>query len=115
MNFVQKLKSIFTVRKENHKALTLGDAVPAVVALTLIAIVGAVALLILQNFQSNSAVTVNSAAYNGIGYGITGINTVLSFQGLLGLVVIAAIIIGIARRCFCIRHNKEAEGKSSNC
>lgn len=87
-------------QKKARSALTLGDAVPAVIALALIAIVGAVALLILQNFQSNSAVTAGTAAYNGIGYGITGIGTVLSFQSLLGLVIVAAIIIGVVVGAF---------------
>ena len=93
-------EKISTMRQKWHNGLTLGDAVPAVVALALIAIVGAVALLILQNFQSNSAVTAGTAAYNGIGYGITGISTVLSFQGLLGLVIVAAIIIGVVVGAF---------------
>lgn len=50
-------KNLMMFKTRYHKALTLGDAVPAVIALALIAIVGSVALLILQNFQSNPVTT----------------------------------------------------------
>ena len=49
-------------KTKSHKALTLGDAVPAIIALALIAIVGAVALLILTSFQSNPVTT---PSFNG--------------------------------------------------
>ena len=72
----------------------------AVIALVLIAIVAAVGLLVLSNFQTNSSVTANSAAYNAIGQGISGVSTVTSFLSLIALVVVAAIIIGLVVYAF---------------
>ena len=65
-------KSNLKSTQEKHKALTLSDAVPAIIALTLIAIVGSVALLILTNLQTNG-VTVSTnpgVTGGGGGYGI---------------------------------------------
>ena len=80
----------------------VGDLVPLVIAFGLVAIIGAVVLLILQNFQSNSSVTTGSAAYNGITYGISGINQMMTFLPLIALVVVAAVIIGTVVGAFVL-------------
>ena len=56
-------------KTKSHKALTLGDAVPAIIALALIAIIGSVALLILTSFQSNPVTTPSFNGGSG-GYGL---------------------------------------------
>ena len=78
----------------------LNDLLPAVIAFVLIAIVAAVGALILQNFSTNSVVTANSQAANSIGFGLSALQTMTSFLPLLGLVVIAAAIIGVVLLAF---------------
>jgi len=80
---------------KQRRAAGLQDLLPAVVAFVLIAIVGSVGALILQNFQSNSAITANSVAYNAVGYGIQGVNTFMTYLPLIALVIVAAILIAI--------------------
>ena len=84
----------------------LGDLVPIVITFALIAIIGAVSLLILQNFSTNSSVTSGSAAYNGIYYGISGINQIMTFLPLIALVVVAAVIIGVVVGAFVLGGHK---------
>jgi uncharacterized membrane protein len=92
MNFVNTKKA----------AYGLGDLVPVVIAFGLVAIIGGVTLLILQNFAGNGSVTSGSAAYNGIYYGISGINQIMQFLPLLALVVVAAVIIGVVVGAFVL-------------
>ena len=80
----------------------LGDLVPIVIAFALIAIIGGVSLLILQNFATNGSVTSGSAAYNGINYGVSGINQIMQFLPLIALVVVAAVIIGVVVGAFVL-------------
>ena len=93
-------KSDLKEEKRNWKAAGIDDLVPAVVAFVIIAIIGAVGALILVNFQASTQVTVNGAAFNAIGFGITAINTIMSFLPLLGLVIIAAAIITVVLIAF---------------
>jgi hypothetical protein len=107
----------------------LGDLVPVVIAFALIAIIGAVALLILGNFSTNSSVAtctnggyilangvcsnggtntiIATAAYNGIYQGISGINQIMSFLPLIALVVVAAVIIGVVVGAFVLGGKRE--------
>ena len=96
---VQKVRAVLSTK---FKGYSLGDLVPIVIAFALIAIIGAVALLILQNFASNGSVTSGSAAYNGIYYGISGINQIMGFLPLIALVVVAAVIIGVVVGAFVL-------------
>ena len=86
--------------QKQRAAAGLEDLLPAVVAFVLIAIVGSVGALILQNFQSSSSITANSIAYNATGYGLKGVNTVMSYLPLIALVIVAAILIGIVLVAF---------------
>ena len=95
--------------QKRRVAAGLEDLLPAVVAFVLIAIVGAVGALILQNFQSNSSITVNSIAYNATGYGLKGVNTIMSYLPLIALVIVAAILIGIVLLAFAFRGRGEGE------
>ena len=90
-------------------AYDLGDLVPVVIAFGLVAIIGGVVLLILQNFATNSSVTAGSAAYNGIIYGVSGINQIMQFLPLIGLVVVAAVIIGVVVGAFVLGGQRRNE------
>ena len=89
------------------QAAGLDDLVPAVVAFVVIAIIGVVGLLILGGFSQNSLVANNPAAANGIAYGNSAINTILSFLPLLGLVVVAAAILVVVIYAFQLRGSRE--------
>ncbi|MDE1833850.1 MAG: hypothetical protein KGH64_00775 [Candidatus Micrarchaeota archaeon] len=97
MKVISKMVSFL---KGASKGVGLDDLVPAVVAFVVIAIIGAIGALILQNFQTNSSVPVNSVAYNSIGFGISAVSTIMSFLPLLGLVIIAAAIISVVLLAF---------------
>lgn len=100
---VQKIRSFLSMKVAGY---SLGDLVPIVIAFALIAIIGAVSLLILQNFASNGSVVAGSAAYNGIYYGISGINQIMGFLPLIALVVVAAVIIGVVVGAFVLGGQK---------
>lgn len=93
--------------QKQRAAAGLEDLLPAVVAFVLIAIVGSVGALILQNFQSSSSITANSIAYNATGYGLKGVNTVMSYLPLIALVIVAAILIGIVLVAFAFGGRRE--------
>jgi hypothetical protein len=101
---IQESKSKTELRRE---ALGLPDLLPAVVGFVLIAVVGSVGALILQNFQSSSSITANSIAYNATGYGLKGVNTIMSYLPLIALVIVAAILIGIVLVAFAFRGGGE--------
>ena len=107
----------------------LNDLLPTVVAFVLIAIVGAIGALILQNFGTTIAVQYNtcfgantvspitgvcsgtlgfnviSPSYNGIVYGLSGVTTMVSYLPLIALVIVAAILIGIVLVAFAFGGN----------
>lgn len=87
-------------KKTEWEAAGLEDLIPAFVAFVLIAIIGAVGALILQGFSTSSTVTANTVAANTINYGLSSLSTMASFLPLLGLVVIAAAIIGVVLMAF---------------
>ncbi len=70
-----------------------------VLTLVVTAIVGGVGLLVLQNFQKNISDT-NSAAYQGVGYGITGVSDLLQWLPTVAIVVAGAVILYIVTRSF---------------
>ena len=98
-NIASNMQTQITAQKQRRGA-GLNDLLPAVVAFVLIAIVGAIGALILQNFQSSSSIVAGSSAYNAIGFGLTGVNTLLSYLPLIALVIVAAILIGIVLVAF---------------
>lgn len=82
------------------KAAGMNELTAAVVSLGLIAIIGAVVLIVLAGLQTSSQVTVNSASYNAIAYGITGVSTIMQYLPLIALVIVAAVIITIVVLAF---------------
>lgn len=100
----QKAKSLVpSGLRARWQAAGLDDLIPAVVAFVVIAIIGVVGLLILGGFSQNSLVANNPAAANGIAYGNSAINTIMSFLPLLGLVVVAAAILVVVILAFQLR------------
>jgi NADH:ubiquinone oxidoreductase subunit 5 (subunit L)/multisubunit Na+/H+ antiporter MnhA subunit len=97
------------VQLQNKRRLAVGleELLPAVVAFVLIAIVGSVGALILQNFQSSSSIPANSIAYNATSYGLKGVNTIMSYLPLIALVIVAAILIGIVLVAFAFGGRRE--------
>lgn len=105
---MQKMQLLQKEKVANRRlAAGLEDLLPAVVAFVLIAIVGSVGALILQNFQNSSSVPKNSIAYNSTGYGLKGVNTVMSYLPLIALVIVAAILIGIVLVAFAFGGRRE--------
>ena len=106
MNYMKQIQTQKTTTKR-WLALDMADLLPAVVAFVLIAIVGSVGALILQNFQSSSTITANSIAYNATTYGLKGVNTIMTYLPLIALVIVAAILIGIVLVAFAFRGGRE--------
>ena len=121
-NIVKWLRSI------SLRGYGLGDLVPIIIAFALIAIIGGVSLLILNGFNTSSSIgntcylanvlvngvcnagpTSYSSAYNGISYGVSGINQIMQFLPLIALVVVAAVIIGVVVGAFVLG-GKSREG-----
>lgn len=70
--------------------------IAAIVSLGLAVIVGAVVLLVLQSFTTVSSVTSADASMAASGNGLSGMNTIISYLPLMGLVVgIVILITGI--------------------
>jgi hypothetical protein len=97
MDFVRKIRMELARQK---KAAGLSDMTSAVVSLGLIAIIGAVVLIVLAGLQSSSQVIAGSASYNAITYGITGVSTIMQYLPLVALVIVAAVIITIVVLAF---------------
>lgn len=102
--FLKEVKFMDIMKQiQLHKrryAIGLDELLPAVVAFVLIAIVGSVGALILQNFQSSSSIPSNSVAYNATADGLKGVSTMMSYLPLIALVIVAAILIGIVLVAF---------------
>lgn len=117
--------------KERLRAAGMNELTAAVVSLGLIAIIGAVVLIVLAGLSTSSQVAVCtnggtwngascsnggtntlilSPSYNAIGYGITGISTIMQYLPLIALVIVAAVIITIVVLAFAFgggRHGAE--------
>ena len=118
------------LRSVRFSGYSLGDLAPIVIAFTLVAVIGAVSLIILAGFGGNPAIgnqcgffvtgnsiaanglctngnTIFSAAYNGVNYGVSGINQIMGFLPLIALVVVASIIIGVVIGAFVLGGHKQ--------
>ena len=115
------------VRETKLRAFGLGDMVPILIAFVLVTIIGSVTLLILGSFASSPSIgttcylantltsagvcsggpTVFSNAYNGVTYGVSGIQQIMQFLPLIALVTVAAVIIGIVVGAFVLGGRKE--------
>ena len=120
------------LRSMRFAGYSIGDLAPIVIAFALIAIIGAVSLLILNGFAVNPQIgnqcgyfatgnsiqaanqlctngnTIFSSAYYGVNYGVSGINQIMGFLPLIALVVVAAVIIGVVVGAFVLGgHGRE--------
>jgi len=119
MEIKVKIRKLLSMRIRGYN---IGDLVTIVIAFGLVAMIGAVVLLILQNFAANPSIgttctgtnTLTSSGYcsagptylsqaaNGLVYGTSGINQMMTFLPLIALVVVAAVIIGTVVGAFVL-------------
>ena len=110
MNFAEKtVMSLKSKLTGDEPAFNVEDIAPTVMAIGVAAIVGAVVLLVLNGMQSSSSVTANSATYNALGNGISGIGNIFTQFPLLGTVVGLVLILGVVLYFFYGRNNKGRE------
>lgn len=86
--------------KDQKKGLGLGDMSSMAIMLVVTVIVVSFGITIVANVQSSQ--TVNSAAYNASGQGITGLTTFASNIPTLAIVIVGAIVIGILATAFVL-------------
>ena len=80
--------------KLNKRAqVTLGNAPALVIVLVVIGIVLAIGAVVLEEFQSQ--LTPNSTGANATGEALAGIDTFASFQSVIAIVLVAALILGL--------------------
>lgn len=75
------------------KGFALGEVPGIAIVLVVVAIVLGLGATILTQVQSTQ--TANSIAYNASGYGLTGTNTLASWQPTWAVIIAAAVVIGI--------------------
>lgn len=80
--------------------MNLGDLPKFVILLVVAGIVIGVSGTILQNLQEDQAG--NSSSYNATGNALDAIETVSGWQDTIGLVGVAAIVIGLVASAFAI-------------
>jgi len=84
------------VTKMNKKGIISLNEVPGVVILLItVAIFLAVGAIILDEMNDNALFTDGSAAMNATTEGLSGLNTLGSFQTIIAVVIAAAVILGI--------------------
>ena len=86
---MQMLKSI----SKTMKGFTIGELAGIAIAFVIVAFTLAMGASILTDLQGTQ--TASSYAYNASGYGLSALDTMASWLPTLGLVVIAAVIIGV--------------------
>ena len=77
----------------NKKGYSLQDMAPIAVAFVVIAIVLGIGATVLASVQADQ--TENGTAYNASASGLTSIGTLAGWLPTIGVIVAAAIIIGI--------------------
>ena len=85
--------------------MNLNEAAGAAVAFVLFVIILGIGASILTGIQA--AQTAGSVAYNATGFGLTGISNIAQQSGTIGIVLAAAILIGIVVGAFYMGGRKE--------
>ena len=81
-------------KKMNKRGvLSLGDVQGAVIALVVIGIILTVSLLVLTELETQS--TAGTFARNATVEAEQGLDTIASFQSIFGIVVAAAVVLGL--------------------
>ena len=84
------------------KGMTLTDAAGMAIAFVLFVIVVSIGGSVLAGIQTGQ--TSGSVAYNATGYGLTGITNLAQQSGTIGLVLGAAVLIGIVASAFYFKN-----------
>ncbi len=90
-----KIRAMTASMEEEKSAFNVQDIAPTVMAIGVAGIVGAVVLLVLNGMQTSSSVIANSATYNALGNGVSGIGNIFTQFPLLGTVVGLVLILGV--------------------
>ena len=77
----------------SKKGFALSEVPGIAIVLVVVAIVLGLGATILSQVQSTQ--TANTIAYNASQFGLTGVNTLASWQGTWAVIVAAAVVIGI--------------------
>ncbi len=75
------------------KGFAIGEVPTIAIVLVVVAITLGLGATILTQVQSTQ--TTGSIAYNASGFGLTGVNTLASWQGTWAVIIAAAVVIGI--------------------
>ncbi len=78
--------------------MNIGDVLPAILILVVAGIVASFGSTVLTDFQTDQ--TTDSYAYNATENALEGIDNISGQFGNLGLVIVAAIIIGVLMYAF---------------
>lgn len=82
-----------TMKAFGKKGFALSEVPGIVIVLVVVAVVLGLGATILTQVQSTQ--TANSIAYNASQYGLTGVNTMASWQPTWAVIIAAAVVIGI--------------------
>jgi hypothetical protein len=78
---------------QTKKGFTLSDMSSIAVTFVVTAIIVGIGATILTSIQGTQAA--GTVAYNASGYGLTSLNTIASYLPIVGLVAVAAVVVGI--------------------
>ena len=78
---------------KNKGQVTLGNAPALVIVLVVIGIVLAIGAVVLEEFQNQ--LVPGSTGFNATGEALAGIDTFASFQSVIAIVLVAALILGL--------------------
>lgn len=81
------------ITKSKKGVLSLGDVQGAVISLVVIGIVLTISLLVMAELEGQS--TAGTFARNATTEAEEGLDTVASFQSIFGIVVAAAVVLGL--------------------
>ncbi len=81
------------MKLDKRAQVTLGNAPALVIVLVVIGIVLAIGAVVLEEFSNQ--LTVNSTAANATEEALKGIDTFASFQSVIAIVLVAALILGL--------------------
>lgn len=84
--------------------MSLGDASGAAIAFVIFVVVLGVGASVLAGIQATQ--TGGTTAYSATGFGLTGISNLASQSGVIGLILGAAVIIGILVGAFYMGHKE---------
>jgi hypothetical protein len=88
-----KQESVFKKMMGRKNGFALSDMSSIAVTFVVTAIIVGIGATILTSIQSTQAS--GTVGYNASGYGLTSLNTIASYLPIVGLVAVAAVVVGI--------------------